>query len=43
MKIKIEIELDTDRDAEEIQSLLDIAEKLKQKMIDDGTFYEDDE
>ena len=35
MKIKLEIELDTERDAEEIQSLLDIIESTRYKEEDD--------
>tara|TARA_B100001057_G_scaffold271412_1_gene271668 strand:- start:46632 stop:46751 length:120 start_codon:yes stop_codon:yes gene_type:complete len=31
MKIKIEVELDTDRDAHEIEQLIDIVEKIKEK------------
>jgi hypothetical protein len=32
MKIKIEIELDTDRDAAEIEQLIEIAAKIKEKV-----------
>lgn len=32
MKIEIKLELDTDRDAEEIASLIQIAERLKEKV-----------
>jgi hypothetical protein len=31
MKIKVEIELDTDRDSREIEELLDLVEKIKEK------------
>lgn len=34
MKIEIKLELDTDRDAEEIASLIQIAEKLKEKVAE---------
>ena len=35
MKIKLEIELDTERDSEEIQSLLDIIERIRYKEEDE--------
>lgn len=35
MKIKIEIELDTDRDAAEIEQLIEIAAKIKEKVTED--------
>lgn len=35
MKIKIELELDTERDSEEIQSLLDIIESIRYKEDDE--------
>lgn len=35
MKIKIEVELDTERDSEEIQSLLDIIESIRYKEEED--------
>ena len=35
MKIKLEIELDTERDIEEIQSLLDIIESIRYKEEDE--------
>jgi hypothetical protein len=35
MKIKIEIELDTVRDAEEVQSLMDLVEAIRQKEDDE--------
>ena len=35
MKIKIEIELDTVRDAEEVQSLMDLVEAIRQKDEDE--------
>jgi len=35
MKIKIELELDTDRDAHEIESLIEIVENLKAKIAED--------
>ena len=31
MKIKVEIELDTDSDSREIEELLDLVEKIKEK------------
>ena len=31
MKIRIEVELDTDRDADEIEQLIEIVEKIKEK------------
>ena len=34
MKIKIELELDTDRDAHEIESLMEIVENIKAKIED---------
>jgi hypothetical protein len=34
MKIEIKLELDTDRDAEEIASLIQIAERLKEKVAE---------
>lgn len=42
MKIKIEIEVDTDRDAAELQELLELAQRVKEKYeeCDDG--YDDD-
>lgn len=36
MKIKIELELDTDRDAHEIESLMEIIENIKAKIEDAG-------
>jgi hypothetical protein len=35
MKIKLEIELDTEKDSEEIQSLLDIIESVRYKEEDE--------
>ena len=35
MNIKLEIELDTERDSEEIQSLLDIIESIRYKEEDE--------
>ena len=35
MKIKIKIELDTVRDAEEVQSLMDLVEAIRQKDEDE--------
>jgi hypothetical protein len=35
MKIKIEIELDTDRDAAEIESLMEIANRIKENVSED--------
>lgn len=35
MKIKIEIELDTQRDAEEIQDLIQIVERIKDREYED--------
>jgi hypothetical protein len=35
MKIKLEIELDTERDREELESLLDIIENLRYKEDDE--------
>lgn len=32
MKVKIELELDTVRDADEISQLIEIAEKIKEKV-----------
>tara|TARA_A100001015_G_scaffold320503_1_gene447111 strand:+ start:526 stop:645 length:120 start_codon:yes stop_codon:yes gene_type:complete len=34
MKIKIEVELDTDRDAAEIEQLIEIAAKIKEKVAE---------
>ena len=34
MKIKIEIELDTVKDASEIEELLQIAEKIREKAVE---------
>tara|TARA_A200000159_G_C7288083_1_gene324463 strand:- start:708 stop:827 length:120 start_codon:yes stop_codon:yes gene_type:complete len=31
MKIRIEVELDTDRDADEIEQLIEIVEKIREK------------
>jgi hypothetical protein len=31
MKVKIELELDTDRDAHEIEQLIELAQKIKEK------------
>jgi|TARA_B110000902_G_scaffold112063_1_gene132188 hypothetical protein len=39
MKLKIEIELDTVRDADEIESLMEIATRIKENIADE----EDDE
>ena len=35
MKIKIELELDTDRDAAEIESLMEIANRIKENVSED--------
>jgi len=35
MKIKIEIELDTDRDAHEIEQMIELVESMKERAIDD--------
>lgn len=35
MKIKIEIELDTERDAHEIQDLIQIVERIKDREYED--------
>jgi hypothetical protein len=35
MKIKIEIELDTERDANEIQDLIDIVERIRDREEDE--------
>jgi|SaaInlStandDraft_1057018.scaffolds.fasta_scaffold394046_2 hypothetical protein len=40
MKIKIEIELDTDRDAAEIESLMEIANRIKENVSEDEDDYE---
>ena len=41
MKIKIEIELDTERDAAEIESLMEIANRIKANVSDeDEDVYE---
>jgi len=41
MKIKIEIELDTERDAAEIESLIEIANRIKANVSDeDEDVYE---
>ena len=42
MKIKIEIEVDTVRDAEELQELLELAQKVKDKYEEWEDDYEDD-
>jgi hypothetical protein len=34
MKIEIKLELDTDRDAHEIEQLLELADKIKQKIAE---------
>lgn len=36
MKIKIEIELDTERDAHEIEGIMEIVENIKAKIEDAG-------
>jgi hypothetical protein len=38
MKIKIEIELDTERDAAEIESLIEIANRIKENMSDEDVY-----
>lgn len=35
MKIKIEIELDTERDAQEISELIDIADRIRQNVAEE--------
>jgi len=40
MKIKIELELDTDRDAAEIESLMEIANRIKENVSEDEDDYE---
>jgi hypothetical protein len=39
MKIKIEIELDTERDAQEISELIDIANRIRNN-VDEADEYE---
>jgi len=39
MKIKIEIELDTERDAQEISELIDIANRIRNN-VDEADDYE---
>ena len=38
MKIKIEIELDTERDAQEISDLMEIANRIRENTADDISF-----
>jgi hypothetical protein len=38
MKIKIEIELDTVRDAAEIESLIEIANRIKENVSDEDVY-----
>tara|TARA_B110000259_G_scaffold60584_1_gene71597 strand:+ start:1802 stop:1921 length:120 start_codon:yes stop_codon:yes gene_type:complete len=38
MKIKIEIELDTERDAAEIESLMEIANRIKENVEEDSEY-----
>jgi|TARA_B110000503_G_scaffold64554_1_gene101698 hypothetical protein len=38
MKIKIEIELDTERDAAEIESLMEIANRIKENVSDEDVY-----
>jgi len=38
MKIKIEIELDTERDAAEIETLMEIANRIKENVSDEDVY-----
>ncbi len=38
MKIKSEIELDTERDAQEISELIDIADRIRQNVAEEDEF-----
>ena len=41
MKIKIGIELDTERDAQEISDLIDIADRIRANIAEDSEEYDD--